>query len=95
MFASYRSNQPAEKVAAARRLAQDETAFAVLGGRDFTDGALEAGGGGSAGDRRQRRAHRPRSPEAAPWLFTLRPAQDVLFRSFVVWAHAAVTSTGG
>jgi ABC-type branched-subunit amino acid transport system substrate-binding protein len=84
--ASYRSNQPADKVAAAQRLAGDEGAFAVLGGRDFTDGALWLAAAGvpvidvnalptTTLDR------------AAPWLFTLRAAQDVLYRSFVAWAQ--------
>ncbi len=86
VFASYRSNQPAEKVDAARRLV-DEGAFAVLGGRDFTDGALWL----AAAKVPVIDVNAVPSTTlelAAPWLFTLRAAQDVLYRSFVAWAHA-------
>ena len=86
VFASYRSNQPAEKVAAARRLAEAD-AFAVLGGRDFTDGARRlAAAGVPVID--VNAVPSATLQEDAPWLFTLRPAQDVLYRSFVAWAHA-------
>jgi len=86
VFASYRSNQPAEKVAAARRFAEAD-AFAVLGGRDFTDGARRlAAAGVPVID--VNAVPSATLQEDAPWLFTLRPAQDVLYRSFVAWAHA-------
>jgi ABC-type branched-subunit amino acid transport system substrate-binding protein len=86
VFASYRSNQPDEKVAAARRLAEDDSAFAVLGGRDFTEGALWL----AAADVPVIDVNAIPSrllARAAPWLFTLRAAQDVLYRSFAGWAH--------
>jgi hypothetical protein len=84
-FASYRSNQAVEKVAAARTLAEDEGAFAVLGGRDFTDGALWlAASGVPVIDVNAVPAAVLEG--AAPWMFTLRAAQDVLYRSFVGWA---------
>jgi hypothetical protein len=85
VFRSYRSNQPDEKVAAARGLAEEEHAFAVLGGRDFTEGAIWLAGAGvpvidvNAVPSSTLIAH-------APWMFTLRAAQDVLYRAFVRWA---------
>ena len=84
VFASYRSNQEAEKVAAARRFVEDG-AFAVLGARDFTEGALWlAASGVPVIDVNAVPA--AVLEDAAPWLFTLRAAQDVLYRSFVGWA---------
>jgi hypothetical protein len=86
VFASYRSNQEAEKIAAARRLLEDEGAFAVIGARDFTDGALWlASAGVPVIDVNAVPA--ALLDGAAPWLFTLRAAQDVLYRSFVRWAE--------
>jgi hypothetical protein len=84
VFAPYRSNQEQEKVAAARRLVEDG-AFAVLGARDFTEGALWlAASGVPVIDVNAVPA--AVLDDAAPWLFTLRAAQDVLYRSFVGWA---------
>ena len=57
VFASYRSNQPAEKVAAARRLAEDD-AVRRAGRARLHRRRAAAGGGRGAGDRRQRRAER-------------------------------------
>ena len=86
VFASYRTNQAAEKVAVARHLAEEEDAFAVLGGRDFTDGSLWlAAAGVPVIDVNALPSEM--LDDAAPWLFTLRTAQDVLYRSFVRWAQ--------
>lgn len=84
-FRSYRSNQPGEKVAAARELADEAAVFAVLGGRDFTEGAMWLARRGipvidvNAVPAATLADH-------APWMFTLRAAQDVLYRAFIRWA---------
>ena len=92
VFASYRSNQEAEKVAAAHRFVE-EGAFAVLGGRDFTEGALWlAASGVPVIDVNAVPA--AVLDDTAPWLFTLRAAQDVLYRSFVGWAERGGHFTG-
>jgi hypothetical protein len=74
------------KRAVADRLAA-EGVLAVIGARDFTYGAV-------------RLAERHHTPvldvnavprallaRAAPWLFTLRTAQDLIYTTFVRWAH--------
>jgi ABC-type branched-subunit amino acid transport system substrate-binding protein len=84
-FRSYRSNQPDEKVAAASALIEEDGAFAVLGGRDFTEGALWlAAAGVPVID--VNAVPTTTLAGAAPWMFTLRAAQDVLYRAFVRWA---------
>ncbi len=83
-FRSYRTNQPGEKWAAARALV-DDGALAVLGGRDFTEGACWlADAGVPVIDVNAVPA--TTLARAAPWMFTLRPAQDRWYRAFVAWA---------
>ena len=58
----------------------------MLGGRDFTDGSLWlAAAGVPVID--VNALPTTTLDDAAPWLFTLRTAQDVLYRSFVRWAQ--------
>lgn len=84
-FREYRVNQAGEKVAAARALAEEDGAFAVIGGRDFTEGACWLARSGvpvidvNAVPSSTLAAH-------TPWMFTLRAAQDVLYRAFIRWA---------
>lgn len=85
VFRSFDSVSTEEKRAAADGFARDDV-VAVVGARDFTYGAV-----------RLAETHRvpvvdvnavPSSlhRRCAPYLFTLRAAQDVLYRSFVRWA---------
>ncbi len=84
VFERYRSNQSDEKVAAARRLAAAGP-VAVLGGRDFTEGALWlARHGVPVID--VNAVPRATFEDTGPYLFTLRTAQDELYRGFVRWA---------
>jgi hypothetical protein len=93
VFASYRSNQEGEKVAVARRFVEEEGVFAVLGGRDFTEGARSlAASGVPVVDVNAVPA--AILDNAAPWLFTLRAAQDILYQSFVGWAERGGHFTG-
>jgi hypothetical protein len=92
-FASYASNDAAGKVDAARELAASGP-IAILGGRDFSDGArwlaintpipvIDVNALPSAA-----------LTAAGPSLFTLRTAQDVLYRAAVRWADSSGWLTG-
>jgi hypothetical protein len=86
-FASYASNDASGKVDVARELAASRP-VAIVGGRDFSDGArwivantpipvIDVNALPSAS-----------LAAAGPSLFTLRTAQDVLYRATVLWAHS-------
>jgi hypothetical protein len=92
-FASYASNDAAGKVDAARELAASGP-IAILGGRDFSDGArwlavntpipvIDVNALPSAA-----------LTAAGPSLFKLRTAQDVLYRAAVRWADSNGWLTG-
>jgi hypothetical protein len=84
VFCSYRANQREEKIAAAQGLV-GAGAFAVLGGRDFTAGACWlADAGVPVID--VNAVPSSTLARAAPWMFTLRAAQDRWYRAFVRWA---------
>ncbi len=85
-FRSFGAADTAGKREVADRFA-DDGVLAVVGARDFTYGAV----------RLAERHHVPvidvnavpssLLARTAPWMFTLRAAQDLLYRAFVRWAH--------
>ena len=86
MFRTFSSTSIEHKREIADRFAADEV-LAVLGARDFTYGAV----------RLAETHHVPvidvnAVPTAvltrtAPWMFTIRAAQDLVYLTFVAWAH--------
>jgi hypothetical protein len=86
-FASYASNDVAGKVEAARELAASSP-VAILGGRDFSDGARWIAANTSIPVIDVNALPSASLTAAGPSLFTLRTAQDVLYRAAVRWADA-------
>lgn len=75
-----------EKRAAADAFASDGV-VAVIGARDFTYGAVRLAESHGIPVIDVNAVPSSVLERTAPWMFTLRAAQDVLYRSFVGWAH--------
>jgi hypothetical protein len=86
-FASYASNDAAGKVEAARELAASGP-VAILGGRDFTDGARWIAANTPIPVIDVNALPSAALTAAGRSLFTLRTAQDVLYRAAVQWANS-------
>jgi hypothetical protein len=84
-FASYASNDVDGKVEAARELAASGP-VAILGGRDFSDGARWIAANTSIPVIDVNALPNASLTAAGPALFTLRTAQDVLYRAAARWA---------
>jgi hypothetical protein len=87
-FASYASNDAAGKVEAARELAAADP-VAILGGRDFSDGSRWIVANTSIPVIDVNAVPSASLSTAGPTLFTLRTAQDVLYRAAVRWADSS------
>ena len=87
-FASYASNEGAGKVETARTLAASGP-VAILGGRDFSDGARWIAANTTIPVIDVNALPSSSLAAAGPSLFTLRTAQDVLYRAAVRWADSS------
>ncbi|HMG41354.1 MAG TPA: hypothetical protein VK611_08490 [Acidimicrobiales bacterium] len=87
VFRTFDAVDPDQKRAVARAFAADGVA-AVLGARDFTYGAVALAERLGVPVLDVNAVPTPVHARCAPLLFTIRTAQDVLYRAFIRWAAA-------
>ena len=85
-FRTFDSTGTDDKRAVADQFADDDV-LAVIGARDFTYGAVQLAEEHRIPVIDVNAVPRVLHDRTAPWLFTLRTAQDVIYTTFVRWAH--------
>jgi hypothetical protein len=85
-FRTFDSTRTNDKRAVADQFAA-EGVLAVIGARDFTYGAVQLAEEHRIPVIDVNAVPRVLYDRTAPWLFTLRTAQDVIYTTFVRWAH--------